>query len=74
MKNSDDPVDMYIVQLKDGYEFLCPSVDGDVTSTPLLNSAGVFVSKEAATDTADHYSGAGSYYLIAVSGFEPTYQ
>lgn len=65
---------MWIVQLTENHEFLCPSADGDVTSTPWLRSAGVFDSLEAATDTADFYAGDGNYAVIDVFSFEPTYQ
>lgn len=65
---------MWIVQLTENHEFLCPSADGDVTSTPWLRSAGVFDSIEAACDTADFYIGDGNYHLIDVFNFEPTYQ
>lgn len=65
---------LYIVQLTEIYEFLCPSADGDVTSTPWLREAGVFDSEEAARDTADHYSGKGSYHLIPIHELKPTYQ
>ncbi len=65
---------MWIVQLTDNHEFLCPSTDGDVTSTPWLRSAGIFDSIESANDTADFYIGNGHYVLVDVFNFEPTYQ
>jgi len=66
---------LHIVQLKDCHEFLCPSPDGDVTSTPLLNKAGVFDSLESAIDTANHYCGEDNYDVIPVSNLmKPTYQ
>lgn len=65
---------MWIVQLTENHEFLCPSVDGDVTSTPWLRSAGVFDSLEAASDTADFYCGIGNYAVIDIYNFEVTYQ
>lgn len=65
---------MFIVQLTENHEFLCPGAHGDVTSTPWLRSAGVFDSMDAAIDTADFYIGEGHYVLIDVFSFEPTYQ
>lgn len=65
---------MWIVQLTESHEFLCPSADGDVTSTPWLSAAGVFELQEAAIDTADFYIGEGHYVLIDLFNFEPTYQ
>lgn len=65
---------MWIVQLRENFEFLCPSQDGDVTSTPYLSKAGVFEHLDSAIETADFYSGANSYYLIDCFNFEPTYE
>jgi hypothetical protein len=64
---------MWIVQLAESYEFLCPSADGDVTSTPWLRSAGVFDSVEAASDTADFYIGQGQYEIVNVFCIKLTY-
>jgi len=65
---------MWIVQLIENHEFLCPSADGDVTSTPWFRSAGVFDSLEAASHTADFYIGNGNYSVVDIFNFEPTYQ
>ena len=65
---------MWIIQLTENHEFLCPSTDGDVTSTPWLTAAGVFDSLEAATDTADFYAGNGNYSVVDIFNFELTYQ
>lgn len=65
---------MWIVQLTENHEFLCPSADADVTSTPWLRLAGVFDTLEAAQDTADFYAGENEYVVIDVFNFQPTYQ
>lgn len=61
---------MYIVQLTDNYEFLYPHPDGDVCTTPFLRQAGVFQSAEAAIETAEFYSGVGSFHLVDIYNFE----
>lgn len=44
-----------IVQCLESHEFLCPSDDGDVTTTPFLLKAGHFESVEEAVSTADFF-------------------
>lgn len=65
---------MWIVQLTDCHEFLCPGPEGEVTSTPWLGLAGVFEFLESAIDTADFHAGTGNYVVIDLFNFDPTYE
>lgn len=44
-----------VVQCLASHEFLCPSPDGDVTTTPLLSKAGHFYDIDEAVSTAEFF-------------------
>lgn len=65
---------MWLVQLYENHEFLCPSGDGDVSSTPWISRAGVFDSLEAAELTANYYVGENQYAIFDIFDFQPSHQ